>query len=428
VWNEVGSDINYSSGDVGLGISNPKVTFHVGVDERVLFGSDTLGAGDKLMWLPDLHAFRVGTLGAGANSTYWNRDSIGLYSFASGHNTRAQGKSGTAMGRETEAFGDYSFASGFFCNADGSYSTAMGFNTDALALGSTALGYSTDAEANYSFAAGYFAEAQAIYSVAMGNATRAQSYSSMAVGRYNVGGGNASSWNTSDPIFEVGNGTGPSTRSNAMTILKNGRVGIGTTIPLDALQVNGRIRFSSIEYFEDGGSSEIAANGDLRPTSNNVYDIGTSNFRWDDIYATNGTINTSDRRLKKNIKAMSYGLAQIMELNPVSFQWKDGPDPGRKLGLIAQDLLNVIPEVVKTYDYEPTEEDITVFEKKDVDKLGVYYSDIIPVLIKGMQEQQSFISELKSEMQSLKTEQNVLNKNMKIELENLMKQIAMLKK
>ena len=182
----------------------PKLPLHVGNGRRVLFGIDTLGNGDKLMFLPDLHAFRVGTVATGAASTYWNRDSIGLYSFASGLNTRAQGFGATAMGRDTEATNSYAFASGFFSNADGQYSTAMGFNTDAFALGSTALGYSTDAEANYSFAAGYFAEAQAIYSVALGNAVRAQSYASMAVGRYNVGGGNANSWVSSDPIFEIG--------------------------------------------------------------------------------------------------------------------------------------------------------------------------------------------------------------------------------
>ncbi len=57
----------------------------------------------------------------------------------------------------------------------------------------------------------------------MGNAVRAQSYSSMAVGRYNVGGGNATVWVTAnDPIFEIGNGTGPSTRSNAITVQKDG--------------------------------------------------------------------------------------------------------------------------------------------------------------------------------------------------------------
>jgi hypothetical protein len=403
-WAVTGNHIyNINSGRVGIGTTDPITKFHVKNGARVLFGVDTLGNGDKLMWLPDLHAFRVGSVLSGAASTYWNRDSIGLYSFASGMNTRAQGYGATAMGRDTEATNSYAFASGFFSNADGQYSTAMGFNTDALALGATALGYSTDAEENYSFAAGYFAEAQAIYAVAIGNAVQAQSYSSMAIGRYNIGGGNATTWVSTDPVFEIGIGTSTSARANAITVRKNGNVGIGTNTPLDALQVNGRIRFQTIEYFEDGGSSEIAANGDIRPTSDNVYDLGNSSFRWDDVYATNGTINTSDERDKSGITDITYGIEAIMQLRPVSFRWKDYPSNDPKLGLIAQDLQKVIPEVVKTYDFRQNEETLEM-ERFELDRLGVYYSDLIPVLVKGMQEQQTVIEAQKAEIGDQKEE------------------------
>lgn len=401
-WNGTSGDVMTITGDgqvgIGVGIS-PKVAFHVGDARRVLFGADTLGAGDKLMFLPHKHAFRVGTVATGAASTYWNSDSIGLYSFASGLNTRAQGFGATAMGRDTEASNSYAFASGFFTNADGQYSTAMGFNTDAIALGSTALGYSTDAEQNYSFAAGYFAEAQAIYSVALGNAVRAQSFASMAVGRYNVGGGSATSWLSGDPIFEIGIGTGPSSRANAMTVRKNGNVGIGTTVPLDRLHVNGRVRFQTVEYFEDGGTSEIAGRGDVRPSSNNIYDIGTSTYRYDDIYATNGTINTSDERLKNNIENLGYGLEAVKQLRPVSFRWNEGFDQGTKLGLIAQEVLQVLPEVVKTHDYKVSEEDESQATRYEVDNLGIYYSSLVPVLIKAIQELEIKVEKLEKRLQ-----------------------------
>jgi hypothetical protein len=401
-WNGVNGDLLTLTGDgqLGLGVGiSPKTELHIGDGMRVLFGIDTLGNGDKLMFLPDLHAFRVGTVATGAASTYWNRDSIGLYSFASGLNTRAQGFGATAMGRDTEATNSYAFASGYFSNADGQYSTAMGFNTDALGLGSTALGYSTDAEANYSFAAGHFAEAQAIYSIALGNTVQAQSYGSMAVGRHNVGGGNATAWIDTDPIFEIGIGATSSTRANAITVRKDGNVGIGTTNPLDALQVNGRIRFASIEYFEDGGSSEIASNGDIRPTSDNVYDLGNATFRWDDVYATNGVINTSDMREKKNIHDLSYGLDEVMQLHPVSFEWKDNSNRENKIGLIAQELMKVIPEVVKTHDWQAENENENARQiRVEAKTMGVYYSDLIPVLIKGIQEQQAQIELLESKI------------------------------
>ena len=403
IWNGATGDILTITGDGRMGLNvgiSPKTTFHIGNGHRVLFGTDTLGNGDKLMFLPDLHAFRVGTVATGAASTYWNRDSIGLYSFASGLNTRAQGFGATAMGRDTEATNSYAFASGFFSNADGQYSTAMGFNTDAFALGSTALGYSTDAEENYSFAAGYFAEAQAIYSVAIGNSVRAQSYASMAVGRYNVGGGSSTSWLSGDPIFEIGIGTGPSSRANAVTVRKNGNVGIGTNIPLDRLHVNGRVRFQTVEYFEDGGTNEIAARGDIRPSSDNTYDLGTSSLRYDDVFATSGTVNTSDRRDKTNIQQLQYGIDEILRLQPVSYQWINHPQGDTKLGLVAQDVLEVLPEVVKTRNWEEGEQP-GEGKMVPVDRLGIYYDDIIPVLITALQQEYELIETQQSIIEDL---------------------------
>ncbi len=405
IWNGASGDLVTVTGDGRVGVNvgiSPKVPFHVANNNRVLFGTDTLGSGDKLMWLPDLHAFRVGTVATGAASTYWNVDSIGLYSISLGLNTRAQGFGAFSCGRDTEATNSYAFASGYFTNADGQYSTAMGFNTDALALGSTALGYSTDAEQNYSFAAGYFAEAQAIYSAAIGNSVRAQSFSSMAVGRYNVGGGSATAWNTGDPLFEIGNGTGSSSRSNAVTVLKSGNVGVGTTNPLAPLHVNGQIRLQSVEYIEDGGTNEIACRGDLRPTADNTYDLGTSVLRYDDVFATSGVVNTSDARMKKNVKNLGYGLETVMKLRPVSFEWKDDAFPEPKLGLIAQEVLGVVPEVVATHNVKELEPEDGVGKgqlvRQENEILGMYYSDLIPVLIKAVQDQQKIIADLEARL------------------------------
>lgn len=406
-WNGESGDILSLTGDGRLGLNvgiSPKTTFHVGNGHSVLFGTDTLGSGDKLMFLPDLHAFRVGTLANGAASTYWNRDNIGLYSFASGLNTRAQGFGATAMGRDTEASNSYAFASGYFTNADGLYSTAMGFNTDAIATASTALGYSTDAEANYSFAAGYFAEAQAIYSSALGHSTQAKSFASIALGRYNVGYGNSDNWVASDPIFELGIGTSNSSRKNAITVRKDGRTGIGTDFPASTLHVNGVVRIGSFEEISDGGSSILEVNSHLIPKTNGSRSLGNSSRRWTSVYATNGSINTSDARLKTNIKKSVYGLKELLQLNPVQFQWKNQLEMGEKIGLLAQEVQSIIPEVVVDQE-QFTDEKTGISKMVKAKNLGIYYSDLIPVLIKSIQEQQNIIANLENRITQLEAKE-----------------------
>ncbi len=57
----------------------------------------------------------------------------------------------------------------------------------------------------------------------------------------------------------------------------------------------------------------------------------------------------SDGRLKKDIKDSPYGLAQLLKLRPVSYRWKSTTeDPGVQVGLIAQEVRGVVPEVIHT--------------------------------------------------------------------------------
>jgi len=442
-WNGVGGDVMSLTGDgqLGLGVGiSPKTDLHVGNNKRVLFGTDTLGNGDKLMFLPDLHAFRVGTVSTGAASTYWNRDSIGLYSFASGINTRAQGIGATAMGRDTEATNSYAFATGYFSNADGQYSTAMGFNTDAFGLGATALGYSTDAEQNYTFAAGYFAEAQAIYSTAIGRGTRAQSYGSTAIGSYNIGGGSATAWQNEDPIFEIGIGESQSTSENALTVLKNGRHGIMTVDPKADLHIRTDglldqptivtilesgisnrpvLQFSetsagdlgsgmSIEYDGRGAGSTNKMHinktgGAAAMTIENSGQIGIGvtnpsfalhlpNSSSTGIARAHTWSTYSDRRIKSKASQLSYGLREIMLLEPLIYNQHNAnfqntslildAKSEKTIGLFAQDVYEIIPEAV----LKPENENEQLW--------GMEYEKLIPVLVRGIQEQQEQIRKL----------------------------------
>jgi len=116
-----------------------------------------------------------------------------------------------------------------------------------------------------------------------------------------------------------------------------------------------------------------------------------------------GGINqVADARLKENVSDLPYGLTEILALRPVSFRWRDRPEEGTRLGLIAQEVQPVISEVVAdeivSYKEGPNGPERTV---KPGENLGVYYSQLIPVLIKAVQEQQSLIEQQAEKIEEL---------------------------
>lgn len=206
----------------------------------------------------------------------------------------------------------------------------------------------------------------------------------------------------------------------------NGNVGIGTSSPANKLDVQGGANFfgnigvqtaanthtiqcgatqgsllgiGTAEYIQDAGTSSLSTNNDWLPTSDNIWSLGSSSNRWQDVWAVDGSINTSDQRDKTNIRDMNYGLKEIMKLRPVSYQWKNDQSY-TKLGVIAQEIQQVLPEVVRDWDYQ-VDEKTGAKTKVASARLGVMYDDILPVLIKGIQEQQQTIESLESTVANL---------------------------
>lgn len=103
-----------------------------------------------------------------------------------------------------------------------------------------------------------------------------------------------------------------------------------------------------------------------------------------------GFNSTSDRRLKTNIHELQYGLRDINELHPVEFTWDPSYNSyqGVQLGLLAQEVEQIIPTVVSTD------------EKTDMKSLN--YSGLIPVLVKAIQELTLRVNELETTLYSKK--------------------------
>ena len=282
-----------------------------------------------------------------------NNTSSGSNSFTAGSGNESIGNTAVSFGSGNINAGDVSLVigSGNEITSNGDAAFAAGFNTTASGQGAIVSGNTTTASGYYSAAFGYNNVAPA--------------YGSFVIGRWNASrtANSSSSWNGNDPVFVVGNGTGgaPYPYNDAFVIYQN-------------------------------GNAEI--DGNFYPVQNEVYDLGTPGNRWRSIYA-NDVVKTSDARLKTNIRDISYGLATVLQLRPVNFLWKNDPDKGVSLGLIAQEVQPFINEVVNVGDDENQ-------------TLGIRYSELIPVLIKSIQEQQEIIDE-----------QIEKNKELKIQLEDI---------
>ena len=151
----------------------------------------------------------------------WATDSLGRFSFAFGQNAIAKGNHSITLGRNSYSLNDNSIAIGSNNSLTGLYNTAIGANHELNGFLSTAIGGSNKSNGFITTSIGYGLIAQSDYSV--------------VVGKYNAPG-------APSRLFEIGNGTNPSNRSNALTILENGNSGFGTTTPTTTLDVNGGIR------------------------------------------------------------------------------------------------------------------------------------------------------------------------------------------
>jgi Chaperone of endosialidase len=104
----------------------------------------------------------------------------------------------------------------------------------------------------------------------------------------------------------------------------------------------------------------------------------------------------SDRRLKKNIEPLKNVLSGIMQLKPVAYKMKYGPDTSKTIGFIAQQVKKIFPQLV-----EHIQDTNTGFEGLD-ELYTMNYDGIAPLLIKAINEQQGKISLLKEKNNALK--------------------------
>ena len=170
--------------------------------------------------------------------------------------------------------------------------------------------------------------------------------------------------------------------------------------------VNYNASGSAAMYNSTGGwhwTGNLQTHSNISPWTDNTHDVGSSSKRWDDVYATNGSIQTSDRNEKNTIVTSDLGLSFINKLKPVSYKFNN--KARTHYGLIAQDVETVLSDIskpssgfagfIKTEMAEEKYDDaISVPEGKKVGDImtpahtayGLRYNEFIAPLIKAIQE------------------------------------------
>jgi len=95
-----------------------------------------------------------------------------------------------------------------------------------------------------------------------------------------------------------------------------------------------------------------------------------------DLYVTGNTYVDSDKTLKKDMQPIESSLDKILDIEGVTYTWKNEESDIRHYGVIAQQVEKVLPEIVRG---------------GQDDKKKVAYMELIPVLIEAMKEQQELI-------------------------------------
>ncbi len=215
-----------------------------------------------------------------------------------------------------------------------------------------------------------------------------------------------------DIIFNVNDGG--VTKQLMYFDASNNRIGVNlTSVPQDLIHADGAIRANSGFKANDGSSTsagfrfyndnntgmnllaadnlgfitggttalQIDASGNTLPGADNAFALGSASLRFTEVYAVNGTIQTSDSTMKSNIVPLQYGLEQVLDLKPVSYVWKSNKEQA-KVGFIAQEVEAVIPEVVT---------------KSEDGVYGMNYSELLPVLVNAIQELEARVQALEQE-------------------------------
>jgi hypothetical protein len=185
--------------------------------------------------------------------------------------------------------------------------------------------------------------------------------------------------------------TNNATGTERARIDSSGLFKIGTTSQLSAALL-------SVSGTQNGVTARVSVNSNSTFVGENASGTVTYNLTGSgQINAVFTSITAiSDARLKTNIQTIKYGLDAVKALKPVMFDFIENDlveGQSDNLGFIAQDVQSVIPELVSVGNNKA--EDGSPY-------LTLKMGDMLPVLVKAIQEQQAIIESMRTEIDALK--------------------------
>lgn len=392
------------NGFVALNDDNPLARLHVENGAVLVRGTTggipETGAGTRMMWIPELAAFRAGSV----TGTEW--DNIGANSVALGLRTTASGSNSMAFGALNTCTGDDSYAFGHDNEARGTtggFGMAIGAGTSAE-LGGIAIGFGDGTFPSSTHAGGP-------YSMALGTKISTTHWGSMLFGDFHATRPVLSSSSNNEFSAHFENGFRFYTQAdvaNTVFSIENRNVGVGIDVPAYRLDVNeDNPNGYSASFMNDGDDNDrngiriqcgadvpqaIIPNHYVRCFDGDGDEVGGLRL----IAGTFTTYTVSDRRLKTNISETRLDAAEVLNrLRIVDFNWKHSPDDAPTTGFIAQEVKDVFPAMVAVTNGSGLIEDQHTLTP----------TQLIPVLVRGYQQlyeaSQAENAALKAELEAM---------------------------
>ena len=429
-WARVGSNINYSSGSVGIGTQTPSGDVHLhstsasgtqlwienasagGRGWNIYSSGSANAVGSGKLVIRDVRASfpandrvtidSIGNVGIGSTFPSAKLDVAGLVRMT-GFNLSIGAANGYVLTSNATGVGTWQAAPTGNINGSGTVnylpkfvaSTSLGNSALSETAGNVNIGrVSPNTRSRLFVSADDMTGNPTYYAIRGEDTTHDGGYGGYFLGR----------WRGLTGFAQAAVGDASSRNYTGIEGIADGRGGSANTgYGVHSVSANAKYNYG------------ILAEGQGGTTAYGIYSTATSAttnyaayFSGNVIYT--GTIGTpSDSRFKEKLTSIDGIISKLMQLKPYSYEYSSSSEfkrmnfaTGKHFGLIAQDVEKIFPELVTSnVHFAPSGRDNDLQTEPPIQYKGVNYLEIIPMLLSALQSQQAQIEKLQTRVEEL---------------------------